>query len=55
MQVCTSHTKRQEEMLTDTSMGNHASTSTIYLTKLDTDAFTVYTCIIDTIVGMAQA
>ena len=55
MQVRTSQTKRQAEMFTDImSRSNHTSTSTTYLTKLHTDAFTVYTCIIDTIVGMVQ-
>ena len=46
MQVRTSQTKSQAERLTDImSMSNYASTSTIYLTKLNTDAITVYTCI----------
>ena len=44
MQVHTSQPKRQAEMLTDImSRSNHASTSTIYIPNLHTDAFTVYT------------
>ena len=47
--------KTKGRMLTDImSRSNHASTSTIYSTKLHTDALTVYTCIIDTIVGVVQ-
>ena len=55
MQVRTSQTKRQAEMLTDIlSMGNRTSTSTIYLTKLHKDAFTVHNMRLDTIVGRVQ-